>query len=114
MTVDPEGLNPGIRRLVAGLNAAGWPTCDSGDGQTHDHSCDRDHAYVVIALPPHRAAHLIEEAEAVAAWLRERGVHPTAIGGDGPCIQASYDPGNSRAFIDVMNVRDAMLAEVRS
>jgi hypothetical protein len=35
-------LNPGIAKTVALLNWMGYRTTDSGDGETHDHECDRD------------------------------------------------------------------------
>jgi hypothetical protein len=110
--VPVSGLNPGIRRLVAILNEAGYPTTDSGDGETRDHACDRENAYVVVKLPAHRAANLVAEAEAVAMLLRYHGVsiEPIGVGGE-PCIQASYDPGNGTALIDIMGVHDRMLGQ---
>ena len=52
-------INPGIRLTVGMLNAAGHKTCDSGDGETRDHSCDREEAYVVVVSTPER---LVQEA----------------------------------------------------
>jgi len=67
-----DGLNPGIRRLVVWLRANGFDTCDSGDGQTHDHACDRSCG----------------------------------------AIQASYDPADGSAVIDLTGVSDKDLPPV--
>ena len=106
-------LNPGVRRTVAWLNAKGWPTCDSGDGETRDHECDRDHAYVVIQLPPHRVPHIVAEVEGLASALRVGGVVLAPLGPDGPptdcvTVTGSYST-DGIAFIDVQGLTDAML-----
>lgn len=107
-------LNPGVRALVAFLRANGFETCDSGDGVTHDYECDRDHAYVVSTVP---AAKLVAEADRLIALLAAVGIEvlPAAMENT-PCIQASYDPANCVAFVDLMHVTDDMLdaAEVSS
>ena len=111
-------ISPKVRELVKALNAAGWPTCDSGDGSNHaaGMECARDYPHVVIRLPFHRRTRIYEEAKAVQIWLNTRGVRVETQGlvGDGwqaPCIQASLDPVNELALIDVMHVTDDMLKE---
>ena len=99
-------LNPGIVRMVALLNEAGFDTCDSGDGETHDFECDRDVGYVVVLLRPEQP--LEETARAVAGLLIEHGIDfrdPE----HGPSIQASYGPIDGYRIIDVHNVHDRML-----
>jgi len=109
----PRGINPGIRMLVALLNAEGYPTTDSGDGKTHDYPCDREGAYVVIRLPAHRAAHIVDEARAVVGLLGLQRIALGPIGGDRPWVQASYDPADGTALIDVCGIDDAVLMACR-
>lgn len=103
-----DSINPGIRRVVEFLNNAGFETCDSGDGKTHDHACDRPHPYVVVTCHP---ALLVATADALLRHLREAGVAVDACDEVGECvsIQASYDPGNRLAFVDLSNLDDARL-----
>lgn len=107
-----SGINSGICRLVAALNNAGFTTCDSGDGETHDYSCDRDYGYVVVAVEPPQA--LIQAADRLAATLRSLGIVPVAQGTGIPyerqCyMQAMYCPVDGHALIDVSYVHDRML-----
>jgi hypothetical protein len=107
MTEDAKGLNPGIVRTVAWLNANNFHTTDSGDGETHDFECDREHAYVVIMVQP--PGYLLDVTERLVALLRQRDIDVRPIGGDGVCIQATYDPGDRTAVIDVMGLKDSVL-----
>jgi hypothetical protein len=102
----PDDINPGIRRTVEWLIENGYSTTDSGDGATHAHACDRDHAYVVMVCHP---STLVEDAQWLGVLLGELGVQIEPVGGTGPCIQASYDPANRIGVIDLMNVTDALL-----
>lgn len=104
------GINPGIRRLVALLNEAGWRTVDSGDGKTHDFGCDRKGAYVVIELGFGQL--LVAESHRLKAWLAAKGVETFPVDPEKPCIQATYDPGDGSAFLDLTNVADDMLKEL--
>lgn len=107
--IDFAALNPGVRRLVRVLREAGFDTCDSGDGATHDHECDRSYPYVVIRVRP---AEMAEEARRLRKVLRAFGCAvDTAIGMDEsePAIQATYDPVNDIATIDLTGVTDAAL-----
>ena len=106
-------MNPGIKKTVAWLNARGWPTIDSGDGETHDHECDREYAYVVIRLPSYRARHLIEEVEGLASALRQMGVPVESLGPEGVLpgccnLQGNYST-DGNAFIDIAGLRDSLL-----
>ena len=111
----PDDLNPGIRRTVQWLNDGSFQTCDSGDGKTHEHACDRDYPYVVIRCDP---MYLVGEADRLRRSLREIGISLKAQGHalneSGKlfcaCIQASYDPVDRMALIDLMGVDDAMLS----
>lgn len=110
----PQDLNPGIRRTVTWLRGHGFATCDSGDGETHAHSCDRGYPYVSVLCD---AAHVIDECHRLAQLLGDAGIDlvPLGHGLDGagrairPCIQATYDPAVRVALIDLMGLRDAML-----
>lgn len=110
----PADLNPGIVRTVTWLRAHGFDTRDSGDGQTHQHACDRGYAYVSARVDP---ARLIHECGRLVVLLAEAGLEVAPIargfeGADGvsrPCIQGSYDPGDGVAVIDLMGLCDAML-----
>jgi hypothetical protein len=108
--MDLDRLNPGIRHTVEWLQSIGYRTCDSGDGVTHDHECDRDHAYVVMLVSVDELAH---ETRRLVESLRARGIEVGPIGEtiDRPCIQASWDPahGDAVATIDLMGVDDALL-----
>lgn len=106
--LDIDTLNPGIRRVVIRLRAAGFDTCDSGDGVTHEHACDRDHAYVVMLVPQEL---LVSLAQQLWSLVRSWGVAVQAQNADGlPMMQASYDPGNDMAVLDLMNVDDGLLS----
>lgn len=106
-------INPGIRRVVALLDEAQFTTCDSGDGETHDHPCDRGVGYVVVTVAPHHD--LRSESHRLAALLMVYGVPIVPIGEDGgACIQATYDPTNGIATIDVSGIHDRMIAPVPS
>lgn len=106
----PADVNPGVRRLAHILAVSGYKVCDSGDGETHDHACDRDYPYMVVISSKGR---LIEETDRITKIL---GAHGVVIGpldehGSGPYIQANYAPGAQwpDATIDIQNVVDAML-----
>ena len=110
----PTDINPGISRTVVWLRSHGYETCDSGDGETHEHGCDRDYPYVVSKVDPE---HLVERTRHLVLLLAHMGIRVIPIGEafdeDGwnsvPCIQASFDPGDGTAMIDLMGVCDRML-----
>lgn len=105
--IDVEDLNPGIRKTVLWLNSIGFETCDSGDGETHDYECDRDQAYVVMQVDPSK---LISESHRLEIALADRGVAIEAMSIEhAPCIQATYDPANEIALIELMCVSDRVL-----
>lgn len=95
--LDLSTLNPGIRETVAWVRSLGFDTCDSGDGKTHEHACDREHAYVVAVTDPDV---LCMEAERLRRCITALGIDVGPIGGDLPCIQASYDPETGYALIE--------------
>jgi hypothetical protein len=106
--IDYETLNPGIRKLVRILRDAGFNTVDSGDGRTHEHVCDREYAYVSIRVG--EPQHLIDKSRALQVLLAGLGVSIQEIGlEERPCIQATYDPANNLAMIDLAYVDDTML-----
>lgn len=100
-------INPGICRVVALLNDHGFTTCDSGDGETGDHTCDREVGYVSCTVSDPDA--LASEARRLRALLESRGVQLASIGDDGVYLQASYDPIDGVAILDVEGIHDRML-----
>jgi len=107
--IDYNTLNPGIRRLVRWLNDHGFETCDSGDGETHECTCDREYAYVVMTVKD--PFNLIDETLRLTRLVSGLGVPIAPITGDGTVvsIQASYDPAQASSFIDLMGLKDSML-----
>jgi len=110
----PDDINPGILRTVQWLRSHGYETCDSGDGVTHLAKCDRDHPYVVMRVA---ADVLAKRADELVALLNRAGLKVVSVtygfdedgGSLAPCIQASYDPVDGIALIDLMGVSDALL-----
>lgn len=109
-----SGLNPGITKTVAMLREHGFNTTDSGDGETHEHACDREVSYVSIVVENGRM--LTSECHRLAGILLEHMTEEgrQALGpmGEGEvAIQGSYDPMNLTAIIDVTGIHDRMLRE---
>ena len=98
-------LNPGIVKIVELLNSMGYKTTDSGDGETHEHSCDRDVGYVVVILKLGQG--LEAAADVIHAELKKRGADFTAEGG--PMIQANYSPLDGYRVVDIHGIHDRML-----
>ena len=102
---DASNINPGIRRVVKLLNDAGFMTCDSGDGETHDHSCDRDEPYVVVRTRPDW---LVEVSNNIARLLEKQGLGDRLEVFD-IIITATYSPIDGIAAIDISGIHDRML-----
>lgn len=104
-------LNPGIRATVQWLREKGFNTCDSGDGQTHDHACDLPVPFVHIRVHPH---YMTAEAIRLMALLEScHGIdfnnapHPQddpEAASRYPHIEASYSPVDGVAIISLFNV----------
>jgi len=105
--LDPSILNPGIRRFVALLREHSFDTTDSGDGETHEHACDRDVGYVVIRVA--QPWKLTAEADRLRKLLVDQTIATSLIAGDAPFIQATYDPEDGTAIIELHGVHDRML-----
>ena len=104
--IDYDELNPGIRETVRWLRSLDFDTVDSGDGETHEYECDRDEPYVVVRC---HGLLLCGEADRLARALRHRGIDLSPVY-EGPVyIQASYDPANEIAVIELVGVKDDML-----
>lgn len=102
-------LNPGIAETVHWLNERDFQTCDSGDGKTHDYGCDRPHAYVVMVVDPRE---LIGEARRLRLELAKVGIEVGSLNDRGePSIEATYDPGDDTALLDLCFVDDELLAK---
>ena len=95
-------LNPNIEKVVQSLQDAGFSTTDSGDGATHDHECDRPYPYVAMTCDP---TFLAEDAHDLKEWCEEQGIDVGSVGDD-VWIQASYDPGNKSAILELVGVTD--------
>jgi hypothetical protein len=103
-----DELNPGIVKMVELINSMGFRTTDSGDGETHDHECDRDVGYVVVVLRADQKLH--ESADTIARKLMERGVKLATPGSaEGTLIHSSYSPNDGVRLVDIHNVHDRML-----
>lgn len=117
-------VNPGIRRTIAWLNSYGFKTCDSGDGETHDFECDRPDPYVVIEVDPEV---ICSKTVRLHVLLRDSGIDLGPVGSlrsdvealaelvteplvpHDVTIEATYDPIDGRAFINVSGLHDGLL-----
>lgn len=101
----PADINPGIRKTVEWLQSHGFKTCDSGDGETHDHECDLPMPYVHIMVPFPEL--LVEEADRLASLLKGVGIEIQPCNEDNsvPTLHAGYDAGNRVATISLFNVK---------
>ena len=108
-----DHLNSGIARTVALLTAAGFYTVDSGDGETHDHHCDRDYGYVVCTVP--HPEDMVAHARRMASVVTAAGLVVVSQMMEPPppghvFIEASYSPSDDIGIIDLSHVHDRMLA----
>lgn len=109
---DASQLNPGIRRTVCWLRSLGFNTTDSGDGQTHEHECDRPYAYVSMRGVQDDADRLrrvlmqagIPVLNGVEAWGQEGAERPLGV-----TIAYSYDPADGVGVVDLIGLCDEML-----
>ncbi len=118
--MDYGELDPGIRGTVRKLNEWGFATNDSGDGKTkpqdsdedialHGYACVRDYAHVSIITTPDT---MVKTANSLFDSLQRAGVPIDAVGPhDTVCIQATYDPGNGFACMELMYLTDDMWLE---
>ena len=111
MSFDPAAINPGVRRLVALLRAWGYETTDSGDGVTNVEAGlegARPYPHVTMRVPP---AALSQAADRLRDLLQIRGVHVREFGPqlDAPAIQATYDPANQVALVELVGVDDSTI-----
>ena len=101
-------LNPGIVKTVKLLTDAGYKTCDSGDGETHDFPCDRELGYVVVRLTASQG--LVHCCHRISSILKKHGItltdNPEETGGTQ--VNGSYDPYNGISLVDVYNISDKM------
>lgn len=100
-----KDMNPGIVKTVRWLREAGFKTCDSGDGETHDHECDQSMPYVHMLCDPVK---LVSEADRLCSLLQS--VHGVACyynepNENDPCIQATYNPGDRTAILSLYNIK---------
>ncbi len=110
-------INPGIRRMVDFLRQYDFLTIDSGDGETHACACDRNYGYVAIRVENEHE--LIDEAVRLKRLLWGCGIQcvpqGTPLEGDKPqpCIQASYDPCDDIALLELFYVHDSLLPPLK-
>ena len=81
-SLDPKKLDPGIRDVVVALRAAGWDTCDSGDGSKRgEGTLSIPHVAIVVAAEawnhvPERSRLILRTIAAVdkrEGWIVEAG-----------------------------------------
>lgn len=96
-------MNPGIVKTVEQLQAWGFKTTDSGDGETHDYECDLAIPYVHMETVP---TSLTSEADRLRVLLASNGVVVTTCNeaGTSPHISASYCPVDGVAVLSLFNV----------
>lgn len=101
----PSDINPGIRKTVEWLRGHGFNTCDSGDGETHDHECDLPVPYVHMIVDD--SVILVDEANRLSALLCDIGINIEPCNEDGTAkmIHAAYDAGNRIATMSLFNVK---------
>lgn len=100
---DREGLSPGIRLLVEGLNAVGYHTCDSGDGSNWEAGmgCALPYRHVmVIPAPWQDTAEEVLRIRRYLVWLGLEHEFDVA--------QSDPEPGIS----DVIFVQDSNAKEI--
>lgn len=115
--IDYDELDPGIRKTVRLLRAAGFDTTDSGDGQSKfknsDAGCaiDMPNVFIVVA-DKHRIA---LEADRLLMFLKSQGVNFDVADDDleedafGPHVEASYHPIAGVGILALFNVDDDVL-----
>lgn len=111
LPVQVAELAPGIRRTVELLRSWGYRTIDSGDGATNlraGMACARDYPHVTIDCGA-GGHYLAQQAVELVIRLRRLGIRTGRIGSGRPCIQATYDPEDNTAYLEVMELDDAML-----
>lgn len=101
----PLDINPGILKTVQWLQSHGFKTCDSGDGETHDHECDLPIPYVhmMVEVP----SLLVYEADRLATLLLfEHAIEVLPCNEDNSLatLHAGYDAGNHVATMSLFNV----------
>lgn len=113
-------LDPGIRRVVEWLDERGFDTCASGDGRSKPGkkreqedgvtwAFDYPHVFMRVQ-PPKR---LIYEANRLHRCLASIGIGSCNVGTpNGVWIQATYDPRNLTAVIELAGVDDELLQTV--
>jgi hypothetical protein len=101
----PADINPGIRKTVEWLQSHGFKTCDSGDGETHDHECDLTIPYVHMVVDDQDT--LTSEANRLVGLLKKEGIQIGHEDGTGfaKVVHAAYDAGNQVATLHLFNVK---------
>lgn len=97
--VNYDELNPGIRQCVRWLREHGFNTSSSGDGKTHECTCDPDHAFVTMLVDPNQ---MVAEADRLASLLQERlGIELTGLDedGSGTEVSAMYWPSTTAILV---------------
>lgn len=109
--IDYEALDPGIRKTVKWLRERGFETADSGDGVTKagaiadGDALDYPHVFISCFNED-----IVSESCRLMRKLSELGCLCESIGPDNkPCIQATFDPADDSACIELRHVNDARL-----
>lgn len=102
-------LRPGIRLTVAALNAAGFETCDSGDGEAYEFENDREESFVMVVTS---AETMVSDSRALLRFLELNQIHVAPFGSEGVLVRVMYDPLDDTAMIDVSGIHDDMLPDV--
>lgn len=83
--IEYDELDPGIREVVRRLRAAGFETCDSGDGKSKPPEEGSEMPHVIMNCP---RENLFSEADRLAAEVATWGL----AADHGYSVMASYEP----------------------
>lgn len=101
-----DGLSPGIRDLVVDLRAAGFNTCDSGDGSNYEDGMECAVPFRMIAIVV-SIERLASETARLAEWCRARPLDWPAYQ-----IEGSWNPAESTPLILLTEASDEALDDV--
>ena len=104
---NPDGLCPGIRRIVLWLRGLGYDTTDSGDGVSNEGmGCAMDIPNVHMTCDPQE---LLEKADELHQHLARKGISTGDDPWAGASIQATYNPADKSAHISLFSVDDKLM-----
>ncbi len=103
-----EGISPGVRQLIVDLRAAGFDTCDSGDGSNFENgmACAVPVRMVAIVVSKEE---LIPETERLAQWCQDYPLDWPAYQ-----IEGSWNPAEVTPMILITEASQETLDEIEA